>query len=168
MFALAEPLVFDAPPESWMNSVRGSNTVKALIWAGLSPNTRRGYQTSIRSYIYWAAYTGETAWPATLDLLEEWAANRIMGSSIAKQGQVQPSTVASYLSAIRSWHVDHEYSLAPFETPRMKLLLQGGKSLFPATKAIRLPITKNILTIIIASSPTTINELNIDTAFKVA
>lgn len=39
------------------------------------------------------------------------------------QGQVKPDTMASYLSALRSWHVDHEFSLAPFETPRMKLML---------------------------------------------
>ena len=113
-----------------MNSVRGPNTVKTLIWSGLAPKTRKGYQTGVRSYIYWAAYVGATAWPATAVLLEEWAANRIMGSAIARQGQVQPDTVASYLSAIRSWHVDHEYSLTPFETLRMKLLLQGRKITF--------------------------------------
>lgn len=91
-----------------------------------------------------------------------------MGSAISKQGQVQPDTVASYLSAIRSWHVDHEYSLVPFETLWIKLLLQGGKSLFPSTKAISLPITKDILSAITTIPPMTINDLNLDTAFKVA
>ena len=85
-----------------------------LRGAGLSPNARKGYQTGIRSYIYWASYIGATSWPATAELLKEWAANRIMGSAIAKQGQVKPDTFASYLS------------LAPLETLRMKLLLQGG------------------------------------------
>lgn len=158
---------YDAPPQSWMDSIRGSNTVKTLIWAGLAPTTRKGYQTGIRSYIYWAAYVGATAWPATSNLLEEWAANRIMGSAIARQGQVQPDTVASYLSAIRSWHVDHEYSLAPFETLQMKLLLQGGRLFFPAIKATQLPVTKDILNAITAPPPTNVNELNLDTAFKV-
>lgn len=151
-----------------MDSVRGFNTVKQLIWAGLASKTRKSYQTGIRSYIDWAAYFGETVWPTTADLLEEWAANRIMGSTIAKQGQVQPDTVASYLSAIRSWHVDHEYSLAPFETLQIKLLLQGGRAFFPATKALRLPITKNILYTITSRPPEDINELNLHTAFKVA
>ena len=168
MSILAAPISYNAPPQSWMNSVRGFNTVKILIWAGLSLNTRKGYQTGIRSYIYWASYVGATAWPATSDLLEEWAANRIMGSTIAKQGQVQPDTVASYLSAIRSWHIDHEYSLQPFETLRMKLLLQGERSFFPAIKGTRLPITKANLCTITASPPTTLNELNLDTDFKVA
>lgn len=151
-----------------MDSVRGSNTVKKLIWANLSPNTRKGYQTGITSYIYWASYVGITVWPATSELFEEWAANRIMGPAIAQQGQVKPDTVASYLSAIRSWHVDHEYSLAPFETLRMMLLLQGGKSFFPTEKAIRLPITKDILSNITSTPPMTINDRNLDTAFKVA
>lgn len=91
-----------------------------------------------------------------------------MGSTIAKQGQVQPDTVASYLSAIRSWHVDHEYSLAPFETLRMKLLLQGGRAFFPAVKVPRLPITKDIPHTITFQPPANINELNLHTAFKVA
>ena len=91
-----------------------------------------------------------------------------MGSAISRQSQVKPTTVAGYLSAIRSWHADHKYSLAPFETPRIKLLLQGGKSFFPSTKAVRLPITKQILTTITAAPPTTVNDLNLDTVFKVA
>lgn len=91
-----------------------------------------------------------------------------MGSSIARQGQVQPSKVASYLSAIRSWHIDHKYSLAFFETLRMKLLLQGRKSLFAATKAIRLSITQDILFTITTSSLLRIHDLNIDKAFKLA
>lgn len=167
MPSLAEPIGFDAPPQSWMDSVRGSNTVMTLIWAGLSPSTRKGYQTGITSYIYWASYVDVTIWPATAKFLEEWAANRIMGSAIAKQGQVKPDTVASYLSAIRSWHVDHEYSLAPFEPLRMKLL-QGGKLFFPTVKAICLFITKDILVNITSTPPMTINDLNWDRAFKVA
>lgn len=152
-----------------MQSVRGSNTVKTLIWAGLSPSTRKGYQTAIRSYEYFTKNQGVTTWPATVELLEEWTANRLMGSTTPMQGQVKPDTMASYLSAIRSWHVDHEFSLAPFEAPRIRLLLQGGKSFFPSAKAVRLPITKDILTALTSQiSPDNINDLNLDAAFKVA
>lgn len=49
----------------------------------------------------------------------------------------------------------------------MKLLLQGEKSFFPSTKAIRLPITKDILTSITSSPIQTINDLKLDAVFKV-
>lgn len=152
-----------------MNSVRGSNVVKRLIWAGLCPNTRKGfYQTAIKSYVYYTKFMGVTTWPATKEVLENWIANRFMGSAMSMQRKIEPDTVASYLSALRSWHVDHEYSLAPFETPRIKLLLQGGKSFFPSITATRLPITQVILTALTSFQIGNKNDLNLDTAFKVA
>lgn len=151
-----------------MQSVRGSHLVKTLLWAGLSPKTRQGYQSAIRSYKYYTEYIGVTTWSATAHTLEDWAASRVMGSAIAKQGQIKPDTVASYLSALRSWHIDHEFSTNSFETPRMKLLLAEGRSFFSSTKTLRLPITKDILRLVTTTPPTTINELNLDTAFKVA
>lgn len=91
-----------------------------------------------------------------------------MGSSIAKQAQIKPETVASYLSTLRSWHIDHEYSTSPFESWRMKLLLAGSRSFFPSTKSLCLPITKNILQILTSAPVYTLNDLNLYTAFKVA
>lgn len=148
-----------------MQSVRGSHSVKSLLWAGLSPNTRKGYQSAIRSYEYYTKYIDTTTWPATTQSLEEWAAGRLMGSSITKQGQVKPDTVASYLSALGSWHIDHEYSTSPFESP---LLLAGGRSFFPSTKSLRLPIRKDILQILTSTPPHNLDDLNLETAFKVA
>lgn len=91
-----------------------------------------------------------------------------MGSSLAKQGQIKPDTMASYLSALQSWHIDHKYSILPFKSPRMKLLLVGGRLFFPSTKSICLPIIKNILQILTTPPPTTFNDLNLNTAYKVA
>lgn len=91
-----------------------------------------------------------------------------MGSSIIKQGQIKPKIVASYLLALRSWHVDHKYSTLLFKFPRIKLLLAGGRSFFPSTKSLRLPITKNIFQILTNFPPISINDLNLNTAFKVA
>lgn len=50
----------------------------------------------------------------------------------------------------------------------MKLLLAGGRSFFLLTKSFRLLITKDILQILINPPPTFINNLNLDTVFKVA
>ena len=52
-------------------------------------------------------------------MLEEWAAHRIFGSTLPQQGQVKPDTVASYLSALRSYHIDRHMSLEAFNEPRI-------------------------------------------------
>lgn len=101
-------------------------------------------------------------------MLEEWAANRIYGSTLPKQGQIKPDTVSSYLSALKSYHIDRRLSLKGFDDPRMALIIKGGKRLFPSKKKNRLPITKDILEKITKEEPLTVTDLNIDTAFKVA
>ena len=101
-------------------------------------------------------------------MLEEWAATRIFGSTLPKQGQTQPDTVLGYLSALKSYHIDRRLSLKGFDDPRMALIMKGGRRLFPSTKRNRLPITKHILKKITDSKPLSVTNLNIDTAFKVA
>lgn len=100
-------------------------------------------------------------------MLEEWAANRIFGSTITKQGQVKPDIVLSYLSALKSYHIDRQLSLK-VDDPRMALTIQVGRRLFPSKKRNRLPITKDILEKITGDEPHTVTDVNIDTAFKVA
>lgn len=47
-------------------------------------------------------------------------------------------------------------------------MLSGARYLYPHIKKERLPITKDILEKITSSVPLSIEELNIDTAFKIA
>ncbi len=86
-------------------------------------------------------------------MLEEWAAPRIYGSTLPKQGQIKPDTVLSYLSALKSYHIDRRLSLKGFDDPRMALIIKGGRRLFPSKKRNRLPITKNILEKITEDEP---------------
>ncbi len=108
----------------------------------------------------------QPAWPAAVEMLEEWVAYRIYRSTIPKQGQVKPETISSYFSALKSYHIDRHLSLEAFDTPRIALIIKGGKRLFPKQKVTRLPITKNILEKITENKPVNIDELNIDMAFK--
>lgn len=101
-------------------------------------------------------------------MLEEWAANRIFESTLPKQGQIKSDTVASYLSALNSYHIDRRLSLKGIDNPRMALIIKGVKRLFPSKKRNRLPITKDILEKITEDEPLTMEDLNVDTAFKVA
>ncbi len=108
------------------------------------------------------------AWPAAVEMLEKWVPYRIYGSTIPKQGQVKPDTISSYLSALKSYNIDSHLSLEAFDTPRIVLIIMGGKRLFPKQKATYLPITKDILEKITENKPVNNDELNIDIAFKVA
>lgn len=100
--------------------------------------------------------------------MEKWVAYRIYGSTLPKQGQVKPEAMSSYLFALKSYHIDRHLSLEAFNTPRIALMIKSGKRPFPKQKATRLPITKDILEKITENEPVDLNELNIDTAFKVA
>lgn len=169
MSPLAEPLEFDAPPSEFLDSIADlSVPAKTLLWYGLSPKTRQGYTSAITSYTLYCAMQDVKAWPASENVLAEWVTGRIFGSATPKQGQVKPNTVQSYLSALRSYHVDNNLPIQVFSSPRIDRILNGARYLFPYTKKERLPITKDILQKITQATPISIEELNIDTAFKVA
>ncbi len=165
---MAEPIVFDDPPAAYLSFTPGSAIVKRLAWYDLAPNTRKGYNSAIESFESFCAMMQRPAWPATKFLLEEWIAHRIFRSTLSKQGQVKPETVGTYFSALKLYHINRHLSLEAFDTPRIALIIKGGKRLFPKQKAKRLPITKDILERLTEQEPMDLDELNIDVAFKVA
>ena len=75
--------------------------------------------------------------------------------------------MSSYFSILKSYHINRHISLEGFDTPCIPLIIKGEKRLFLKQKATRLPITKDILEKINENKPVNIDELNIDTAFKV-
>ena len=106
-------------------------------------------------------------WPATIELISEWVTQRIFGGDSSKQGQAQCNTIASYLSSLRSYHIDHYWSVTVFEKLRLARILQGGWSFFSKVKKDFFPITKEILERITAIVPIIKDDFNIDTAFKI-
>ena len=164
---MAEPIEFDDPPASYLSSTPGSTIVKRLAWYGLAPGTRKGYNSAIDSFESFCMLRQRPAWPAAVEMLEEWVAYRIYGSTLPKQGQVKPETMSSYLLTLKSYHIDRHLSLEAFDTPRIALIIKGGKRLFPKQKTTRLPIVKDILEKNTENKPVGLDELNIDTAFKV-
>ena len=126
MSTLAGPLEFDALPAQFLNSIPHLSTpAKTLLWYGLAPDTRRGYNTAIRSYEYFCASRGISAWPATTLNLIEWVNTRAFGSAIPNQGQIQPDTISGYLSGLRSYHVDRNYSTPVFESLQLDRVIRG-------------------------------------------
>ncbi len=58
--------------------------------------------------------------------------------------------------------------LEVFNTLRLAWIIKGGRTLFPSVKLTRLPITKNILEKITAQPTKSLEDWNIDAAFKIA
>ena len=74
----------------------------------------------------------------------------------------------SYLSTLKSYHIDRRLSLKDFDEPRMALIIKGGRRLSPSKKWNRLQITKYILEKITEDEPLSVTDLNVDIVFKVA
>ncbi len=101
-------------------------------------------------------------------MLEKWAATRILGSTLPKEGQMKPDAVLSYLSALKSYHIHRRLNLGGFGDPRMALIIKSGRRLFPRKKRNRLPITKEMLEKITEGELLSITDINVDTTFKLA
>ena len=81
--------------------------------------------------------------------------------------QFKPATIISYLSTLRSHHVNHRIDTAVFDSPHLLRLVQGARGFFPSRKRERLPITKDILSKI-TPPPMSRNDYHINAAFKLA
>lgn len=138
-----------------------------LLWAGLSAGTRRSYKAAIQSYEHYCGLHGLTTWPASEKSLGRWIATRAFGSVDKFQGQIKPNTIQSYISALRSYHVDHGWPTAVFKSPTLDRLIQGARSLFQGPRRERLPITQELLTTVTPTA-NSLDDLNINAAFKLA
>lgn len=117
MSALAELFVYNDSPTSYLFSILKLTIVKCLAWYSLAPNIKKGYSAVINTYVIFCALHNKEPWPVSTTMLEEWAANRIFGNTLLKQGQVKPDKVLSYLSALKSYHIDKRLSLKNFDDP---------------------------------------------------
>ncbi len=176
MSSLAEPLTFKAPA-SFRGKVNAPDSLYAtLLWNGLAVDTRKRYQSPIKSYEYFCAINNIRPWPASEESLGRWISIRASGSDSPLLRQAKPDTIQGYLSALRSYHIDLRLNTDVFNSEHLKRLLKGAKRLYNRpSDSERRPITKDILTQITSQSlpsPRTeaskINALNFDTAFKVA
>jgi hypothetical protein len=85
------------------------------------------------------------------------------------QSKVKPETITSMLSALRSVHVDRQYSLTPFESPWLKRLLDGIKRCQPDAEVHKAePISRGTLIKLAETNTGSIADLNFITACKVA
>ena len=166
-----EPVPHDAPPTRFLQSSGEelSTPLRNLLWFGLAPQTRRGYDAATKSYTSFCAVRGELLWLAQELVLGEWLAAKIYGGQERHMGRIKPATASVYLSALRSYQVDRRMDTQVFSNEWLKRIIKGGYTAFPNVKRPRYPITKDVLTQVTTSlTPESLDDLNITTAFKVA
>jgi hypothetical protein len=144
-----------------------------LLWAGLKPDTRANYKSAIRSYEAFCAMHGHRQWPATRQSLGGWIVERAWGNSTPLMGQVQGTTLRSYVSALRSVHVDLNLPTEVFTSDHITRLINGAINLFPARKkAERRKISREILLQLVSPEATRgetkVDRLNANAAFTTA
>ena len=146
-----------------------SETGKVFLWYGLAADTRRNYETAVKSYDYSCKTNGHAPFPASQRGLEEWCTARLMGASGHMMHRVKADTIQAYLASLRSYHVDHNMQTSAFDNPRLAHIIKGARRYFPQHKTTRLPITKDVLTAITSDSTSrrSISNVNVDAAFKV-
>jgi integrase len=83
--------------------------------------------------------------------------------------KAKPATAKSYLSALRSTHIQLGYDTSAFDDLRIDLVLRGGKRLYgEGTKRLRLPLTAPILCQIINQIGDDHDGVNLKAALCVA
>jgi hypothetical protein len=165
-----ELLRFDAPPQQWLNEAGNLAPACAnLLWNGLSTSTHRNYHPAHNSYETFCALHSIEAWPATPFHLTEWVTIRAHSSTF--KARLKPDTIESYLSALRSVHIDRRLPTAPFDDEFLKRVVAGVFRVSPTVpKAKAAPIMPEILKAMTSVYPNdrSIDELNVNRAANVA
>lgn len=164
------------PPEDFLRrltSLTGDYRYTTLLWAGLKTSTRQAYTSATRSYENFCRLQSITVWPASPQGLASWVVERAWGNSTPSMGQVSGKTLRTYVSALRSIHVDLNLPTLVFESPHIQRLLDGAINLFSAkVKRKRLPLTRDVLLKILAPEAsrgeTQHDCLNANAAFSMA
>ena len=114
-----------------------------LLSHGLAPSTRRSYSSGQRCYARFCVPLGFPQVPAS-----EWSL-MLFATWLSQHRKLSPSTVSSYLAAVRSLHVDLGVAYPTLGTPRLHRLLQGIRHQGPHLRQNpRLAITNRVMTML--------------------
>ncbi len=128
---LAGSVCYNTPLIVWFNTISGSNFVKRLVLASLSPDMRCSYQSATCSSNYFTLNRSFNPWLTTMEWLEKKAAICITGFQVNKQWQVLTKTIFFYFSLLWIHYIDHRMVPQLFEVLKLSFLIKSGKQSFP-------------------------------------
>ena len=146
-----------------------SSHYAALLWAGLAPETRLGYNSAISGYESYCAWQGVAAWPPSVDTLGPYITIRAWGSTIPRLQQIKSGTIRFHLAAIRSHCVDRRWDTSALKDEHIARLLRSATNMFSLSSRLRLPITRDILRRLVSapSSSELPDDANVSAALRV-
>ncbi len=124
---------------------------RGLIKDSLAPSSRLAYDSAQSAYSRFCSMLGLQSYPAS-DVLVLYVADLSQ--------RVCPSTIRSYLSAIRHVHLERGLQDPMAGKTRLELALKGSRRQRPRTGYPRLPITPMILKAIGRALQTTATSMN--------
>jgi hypothetical protein len=143
---LAEPLTVHFPPAFTASLLNNDPAQAKLLWSGLAKATRSNYFGAVTNYEEIRKQDGLADWPAASESLANFVTSRAYPNNTTLRAQLRPTTLRSYLSALRSYHIDHQLSIEVFDNNAfVSRLISGAERLFPWSKKTRLPLTQDIL-----------------------
>ena len=121
--------------------------MKSFIEAGLAPNTRKAYHTGQNAWASFCALNEDCA-PllSGVSMEEELAAEKqMMRFAVFLAPFIKLVTIRSYISGVRSLHVERLGYVAWESGKRLPQLLKGIGRKFPASVRKRAPVTVDVL-----------------------
>ena len=159
------------PSAAWRKEVGVSSSCADFLWNGLDHGSRMVYTTARSSWEYFCINTGVKPYPAQERPLGEWIAARANGAAIALgNGPLKATTIETYLSHIRSVHVDLRLNTEVFSSSFLKRIIKGVRRCQPTTvkqtgALTALQVQKMTVP---SSSASDIDNVNLNAAAKVA
>src|SRR5579859_5478369 len=148
-------------PRDWEANVGITGKAADLLWHGLAANTRRVYRAGQATYARFASSQGFKPFPVQFETLAQFIA--------ASTEETSAETTKSYISHLRSYHIDKGYTTDIFNDERIKRILRGAAHKYGnKPKRERLEITSEILQAILVTLRYTHDDVNIYAAFCTA
>jgi len=148
-------------PRNWEADVGITGKAADLLWHGLAASTRRVYGAGQATYARFASSQGFKPFPVQFEALAQFIA--------ASAEETSTETTKSYISHLRSYHIDKGYATDVFNDERIKRILRGvARKYGNRPKRERLEITSEILQAILVTLRYTHDDINIYAAFCTA
>src|SRR5882724_7652477 len=117
-----------SPPNMWYQTYSHlSPRVAFFLWHGLASSTRSTYKTGQKSYTDFIIMhpqfrnTDRSDLPASQTAILEWV------GWLGGTKRLQPKTIKSYITHLRSAHVDADLPFSTCESPMLQRLIWGIK-----------------------------------------
>src|SRR5467141_2307132 len=154
------------PPATWYEAYPHlSPHVAFFLWHGLASSTRSTYRTGQKSFtdfiILYPQFRNPdgSALPASQAALLEWVA------WLGGAKRLQPKTIKSYITHLRSAHVDADLPFSACESPLLQRVIRGIKRYMGEhDRNPKMPITCTILKQVLDASTHTslLERLNLE------